>query len=184
MHTHAANLEFEQAAEIRDYLQIYRNREVALFLLDLLLYFDYLQICRHRRYFCYNREYKIIIMKQPTIRIENQLGSPFWQLMLPAFMVALFLLLVGLAPPLAAQAEDAGTVLTQAEETLGPGTSNGHEVDNLADPTDANNTETGEIGVDPEVGGVRLSLILFIVGGGTILVFVVIFLQKFILRKP
>ena len=134
-------------------------------------------------------------MRQQRVHIEDQLGNRLWQLMLVTLVIALFFLLVWLAAPVAAQAETSQMTLAQAEETSEPGTSaeqeiensvdptssNGHEVDNLADPVD---TGAGEIAVDPEVGGIRLSLVLFIVGGGTILVFVVIFLQKFILRKP
>ena len=138
---------------------------------------------------------KIIIMRQQRVDVEDQLGNRLQQLMFSALVIALFLLIVWLAAPVAAQAETSQMTSAQAEETPAPGTSNeqeldnaidptssnGHEVDNLADPVD---TGAGEIAVDPEVGGIRLSLVLFIVGSGTILVFVVIFLQKFILHKP
>ena len=134
-------------------------------------------------------------MSQQRVDIEDPLGNRLRRLMLVTLVIALFFLIVWLAAPVAAQAETSQMTLAQAEETPEPGasdeqgienaidptSSNGHEVDNLADPVD---TGAGEIEVDPEVGGIRLSLVLFIVGAGTILVFVVIFLQKFILRKP
>ena len=91
-----------------------------------------------------------------------------------------------LAAPVSAQAEVMEDPSAEAEETLEPGSTNGHELDTLGEdsdlPADGDTADGSE--TDAEVGGVRLSFVLFIIGIGAALVFLFLFFQKFILRKP
>ena len=102
-----------------------------------------------------------------------------------AILVALGAVFV-LATPVSAQAEVREDPSVEVEETLEPGGSNGHEFDTLeeddsltADDNGGERTET-----DAEISGVRISFVLFIVGIGAALIFLFLFFQKFILRKP
>ena len=109
-------------------------------------------------------------------------------LLLPAaaILVALGAVFV-LAAPVSAQAGVGEDPAVEAEEALEPGGSNGHELDILEEdgslPAD-DDAGGGRAETDAEVGGVRISFVLFIIGIGAALIFLFLFFQKFILRKP